>query len=142
MHLSFAEQASHGAFLFQNKFDVRRTGAFLVNLEWWAVGVLGAALGGRPVAAFHLAGVLAAGAFVLIVTRWLRLAGLSGAPLGWGLGLVLAGGGLGWLRGILGVPAPEIGDMRYAIYPWHQMYGPHALLGSALLLGALVFLAE
>ena len=46
-YASFAEQAQRGAWVFRNKFDTRPHEPFVVNLEWWAAGVLGRALGDR-----------------------------------------------------------------------------------------------
>jgi hypothetical protein len=133
-YLSFVEQASRGAFLFENKFDVRPHTAAFANLEWWLAGILGAGLG-SPLAGFQALRLLVLGLLVAGVARLLHDAGRRGGALAWGLALVTTGGGLGWLRLWRGVPGMEIVDLRAGVYPFHHVVNnPHFLAGSALLL--------
>lgn len=144
-YLSFVEQAARGALLFENKFDLRPFEPFFLNLEWLGVGWLAAALGGRVLLAFHLAGALAGALLAAVAARVLRLAGLDGRQAAWGLALLLCGSGLGWLRVLRGARlAAEVPDAYYAIFPWTQRLigGPHALVGTALLLLGLVQLTR
>jgi hypothetical protein len=134
-YLSFAEQASRGAFVFVNKFDATPHAPFLVNLEWWTAGRLGALLGGDLVLAFHLLGFLALLALVAGVVGALEQLGLSGKRLALGLALVFTGGGLGWLRLLQGVPGWQVPDLVTGLYPWQQgLSNAHFVLGTALLL--------
>ncbi len=139
-YLSFVEQARRGALVFANKFDLRPIAPFLVHLEWLAVGWLAAALGGRILLAFHVAGALAGGLLAAAVTRALRVAGLAGRELGWGLALVLCGSGIGWLRALRGAPLEQLPDAFLLIYPTNQRLvgSPHALLGTGLLILGLI----
>ena len=58
-YLSYAQQAEDGAFLFQNRVLLEEHPPALVNLEWWLVGRLSAALGGgRLLLAYRLLGIL------------------------------------------------------------------------------------
>lgn len=143
-YLSFIEQAARGALLLENKFDPRPIEPFFLNAEWLAVGWLAAALGGRLLLAFHVAGALAGGLLAAAATRVLRLAGLDGRQAAWGLALLLCGSGLGWLRALRGAWLPGVPDAYYCLYPWNQRLvgGPHALLGTGLLLLGLVQLTR
>jgi hypothetical protein len=134
-YMSFAEQASRGAFVFRNKFNIEPHQPVIVNLEWWAIGVLGAALGGRLEAAYHVVRLAALAGLVAALRRLLAAAGLTSARLGWALALVMTGGGLGWLRLAQGRPGSFIPDLLMGIYPWHQaLLNGHAVVGTALFL--------
>jgi hypothetical protein len=70
--------------------------------------------------------------------RFLRQGGLRGAPLVWALALFATGGGLGWVRTLMGVPSWEVPDVGMCVFPWSQaIVGAHGLVGTALLLAAL-----
>ena len=140
--LSFVEQARRGELLFKNKFDVRPQAGFLINLEWAGAGLLARALGLGPIGGFHVLGFVAAFVFVAAAARVLLSGGCRSLP--WGLGLVLAGGGLGWFRLWMGVRQWTLPDLATTLFPWNQRLagGPHALLGSGLFLWALVGFVE
>jgi len=140
MHLSFAEQAARGELALRNKFDLRPHGPFLVNLQWWASGVVVAASGGHPVVGFHVAGAFAALFALAVVARILARAGVRGGSLAWGLGLFCLGSGLGWLRLWRGEPLRDVQDAFLSLYPWNLRIvgGAHGLFGVALFLGTLV----
>ena len=134
-YLSFVEQASHGRVLFLNKFDpVPRPGR-IVNVEWWAAGVLALLCGGRLLLGFHLLGLLALAAVVFGARRLLAQGGLAGRPATWALALFATAGGLGWLRLLMGAPGWIVPDLLMGMYPWHQaLMNPHFVWGTALLL--------
>ncbi len=140
--LSFVEQACRGQLLFQNKFDVRPQEGFLVNLEWAGAGLLARALGLGPIGGFHALGFVAAFVFTAAAARILFLGGCR--SVGWGLAVVLAGGGLGWVALTAGARQWSLPDLATTLFPWNQRLagGPHALLGSGLFLWALAGLVE
>jgi hypothetical protein len=141
-YLSFAEQTRDGAFLFRNKFDTTPRAPVLVNLEWWAAGVLGRILGG-PVAGFHALRLLALYALVAGAVRVLTRGGLGGAHRAWALALFLTAGGLGWLRLWTGTPGWQIPDVAMGLYPFHQaLTNAHFVVGTALLLWSLLWLLD
>jgi hypothetical protein len=141
-YVSFAEQVRDGAFLFRNKFDPEPHEPVLVNLEWWAAGVLGRVLGG-PVAGFHALRLLALYALVAGAVRLLTRGGLSGSHRAWALALFLSAGGLGWLRLWTGTPGWQVPDIAMGFYPFHQsLTNAHFVVGSALLLWSVVRLLE
>jgi len=137
-YASFAEQAGRGRFLFANKFDPEPHRPVLVNVEWWAAGLLSALFGGRPGLGFGVLRVAAIGALIAAAARLLQAAGLRGAQLGWGLALVATGGGLGWLRFLLWrAPGAWMPDLQLGLYPWHQaVSNAHFVFAAALLLWA------
>lgn len=142
-YLSFTEQAARGALVFHNKFNVEPHRPIIVNLEWWAGGVLGALLGGRLVAGFHALWPLTLAALLLAASRLLRLGGLDGGHLLWGVMVVATGGGLGWLRLWQGTPGSHIPDLLMGIYPWHQaLLNGHTLVATALLLWTVFYYLE
>ena len=75
-YMSFAQQAEDGHFVFRNKLTTEPHRAALVNVEWWATGVLSRLLGRRPLLAFRIVGILAGLALLAGVDRWLVHAGL------------------------------------------------------------------
>jgi hypothetical protein len=142
-YLSYVEQAERGSFLFENKLEPPPRPRTLVNLEWWLVGQLSAALGGRPFLAYRLLALLAAFVLVAGVDRWLRAAGLPASHRLPGLMLVGLGagfGGVAWRAGLL--PLSEALDLRAGLFPFVELLAnPHFVLGSALLSwSALAFL--
>jgi hypothetical protein len=141
-YASFAEQARHGAFLFRNKFDTRPHDPFVVNLEWWAAGVVGRLLGG-PVAGWHALRLVALLGLVAGMARLLAQTGLVGLRHRWALALVLTGGGLGWLRLWTGNPGWQVPDIAMGFYPFHQsLTNAHFVVGTALLVWSVIFLLE
>jgi hypothetical protein len=134
-YLSFVEQASRGALLFVNKYDPRPHEPFLLNLTWWTGGALARVLGRDQRLGFLVLGALALLVLLLGAERFLRHGGLRGAPLAWALALFATGGGLGWLRTWMGVPAWQVPDVGTCMFPWSQaIVGAHGLVGTALLL--------
>lgn len=141
-YTSFAEQAQRGAWVFRNKFDTRPHEPFVINLEWWAAGVFGRALGG-PVAGFHALRLVALLGLVTGAASLLRAGGLSGARRAWALALFLAGGGLGWLLLWTGTPGWQVPDIAMGFYPFHQgLTNAHFVVGTALLVWAVVLLLD
>ncbi len=138
-YLSFVEQASRGATLFVNKYDPRPHEPFLLNLTWWASGVLARPLGHDPRLGSLVLGAAALLGLLLAAERFLRQGGLSGAPLTWALALFATGGGLGWLRTWMGAPPSQVPDVGMCIFPWTLVIGAggHGLVGTALLLAGL-----
>jgi hypothetical protein len=137
------EQASRGAFLFRNKSDLRPHRPFLANLTWWTAGVFAIPFRRDPRLGFLMVGAIGLLGLLGAAARLLRLGGLSGGPLAWGLALFATGGGLGWLRYWLGRPWSEIPDLGTLLYPFAQIVvSPHAIVGTALLLGSLAFFLE
>lgn len=142
-YLSFAEQASRGRFLFVNKFDARPQTGALVNLEWWLAGAMSIPLGGRLTLAWHALRVLSVLGLVFAFWRALAMGGLRGKALVWGLLLVVTGGGMGWLRLLLGQSGGQVPDIVAGIYPWHQMlFNTHFVFGAALLWWSLLLFLD
>jgi len=137
-YLSFAEQAGRGEYLFSNKFDWRPFDPMLVNLEWWAAGLLGRWLG-APLAGFHVLRLGALAALLLGSIGLLKLARRTPGECLWGVLLVATGGGLGWLRLALGTPGWHVPDILTGLYAWHQtLFNAHFVVGTALLVWTLL----
>jgi hypothetical protein len=137
-YLSFVQQAEAGAVLFHNKLVLEDHPAALVNLEWWTVGLLSRLLGGHPIAAYRLFGVLALVALVLGIDHWLVRAGLPVSHRLPALLLVTTGAGLGGIRFLLGAPIERCLDLTTGFFPILEvMANPHFVAGTALLLWAL-----
>jgi hypothetical protein len=138
-YFSYVQQAERGAFFFQNALLLEPHPPRLVNLEWWLVGRLSAALGGRPFLAWRLLAL--AGALLLLagLDRWLRSVGLPETHRLPALMLVGLGGGLGgiaWRAGI--VPLPEAIDLTTGLFPFLELLAnPHFVVGTALLVWSL-----
>lgn len=142
-YLSFVEQARHGAVLFRNKFDLRPQRPFLLNVTWWAGGVLALPFGGDPRSGFLAVGVLGTLGLLAAVARLLGQGGLRGRDLAWGLALVASGGGLGWLRLWRGDAWSDVPDLGTLLFPFAQaLVSAHAVVGTALLLGSLSFFID
>lgn len=139
-YASYVQQAEDGRFLMRNKLLDPAVGrAQLVNLEWWLVGRLSAAIGRRPMLAYRLFAVLATLALVAAAERWLAAAGVPPSHRLAGLLLVCLGGGLG---GVLfeatDRPAGRCLDMYAGIFPYLEaLANPHFVAGTALLAWAL-----
>lgn len=138
-YLSFVQQAEAGSFVFENKLLLEDHEATLVNLEWWLVGRLSALLGGQPILAYRLFGLLAALALLAGADRWLRACGLPDSHRLPALLLVTLGGGLGglaWRWGLL--PLADALDLRTGLFPFVELLAnPHFVAGTALLLWSL-----
>ena len=125
------QQAEDGAFLFQNKLEPSPHAARLVNLEWWAIGRLSAALGGRPFLAYRIFGVFASLALLAAVDAWLRRAGLPASHRLPALVLVATGGGLGGLIfELTDRPVGDSLDLSTGVLPLHGDAGEPALHGG------------
>ena len=139
-YVSYAQQAEDGRFLMRNKLvDPARERPLLVNLEWWSVGRLSAALGRRPLLAYRLFAVLATLALVAAAERWLSRAGVPPSHRFVALWLVFVGGGLGGLLfEATDVPARHCLDLSVAAFPYLEVLAnPHFAAGTALLAWAL-----
>ncbi len=138
-YLGYVEQAERGSLLLRNKLADPALPPSLVNLEWLTVGRLSSLLGGRPLLAYRMFGLLALAALVLGIDRWLARSGLPAERRLAGLLLVATGGGLGGLLFALGVlPGERALDVRTGAFPFvESMANPHFVAGTALLLAAL-----
>jgi hypothetical protein len=143
-YVSYVQQAEDGAFLFQNKLEPAPHEARLVNLEWWAIGRLSAAVGGRPFLAYRIFGGLASLALLAAVDAWLRRAGLPASHRLPALLLVATGGGLGGLIfELTDRPVGDSLDLSTGCFPFMGMLAnPHFTAGTALLLWALLELEQ
>jgi hypothetical protein len=143
-YLSFVQQAEDGAFLFRNKLVAEPRPGSLINLEWWAVGRLSAALGRRPWLAYRLFGAVATLLFLGALAHWLRRAGLPSSHQLAALLLISLGGGLGGPLFHLGlIPATRALDMRTGLFPAIELLvNPHFVIGTALMLVFLAALLE
>jgi hypothetical protein len=139
-YVSYVQQAEDGRFLMRNRvIDPARARPELVNLEWWSVGRLSAALGRRPLLAYRLFAVLATFALVGAAERWLSRAGVPPSHRVAALGLVFLGGGLGGLLfEATDLPARNCLDLSVGAFPYLEVLAnPHFAAGTALLAWAL-----
>ena len=138
-YLSFVQQAEDGAFLLRNKDISPPRPARLVNLEWWLVGRVSAAVGRRPALAYRLFGLAAALLLLAGVDRWLTAAGLPLAHRLPALLLVALGGGLGGALLTLGLrPLARSPDLYAGLFPFVELFAnPHFVAGTGLLLWTL-----
>lgn len=138
-YLSFVQQAEAGAALFHNKLLLEDHPRALLNLEWWGVGVLSRMLGGHPLLAYRLFGVVALVALVLAIDRWLVRAGLPASHRLPALLLVTTAGGFGGIRFLAGVPVEKCLDLKTGFFPILEILAnPHFVGGTALLAWALL----
>lgn len=138
-YLSFVEQAESGAALFHNKLVLEDHPAVLFNLEWWTVGVLSRLLGGHPLVAYRMFGLMALAALVLGIDRWLAGGGLPASHRLPALLLVTTGAGLGGIRFLLGTPIERCLDLTTGLFPVLEVFSnPHFVAGTALLLWTLL----
>lgn len=144
LYLSYVQQAEDGAFFFRNKLVSEPHAAGLVNLEWWAVGRLSAALGHRPFLAYRVLSWLAALLLLASLDAWLRRCGLPSTHRLPALVLVSVGGSFGGLLYLAGaLPARSALDMATGLFPAVGLLAnPHFTAGTALLLCALLGLAS
>ena len=139
-YVSFAQQAEDGHFLLRNKLlDPAVARAQLVNLEWWLVGRLSAAVGRRPLLAYRLFALLATLALVGAAERWLTATGVPATHRFAALWLVFLGGGLGGLLfEATDLPVARCLDLSVAAFPCLEVLAnPHFAAGTALLAWAL-----
>jgi hypothetical protein len=137
-YLSFAQQAEDGAFLFRNKLADEPQGPVLINLEWWLVGRLSAALGHHPLLAYRLLGLAAALALLAGLDRWLRGMGLPDRHRLSALLLVTTGGGLGGIFFTFLDNTRWYPDLFTGLFPFIELLANvHFVAGTALLLWAL-----
>jgi hypothetical protein len=142
-YLSFVRQAEEGRFVFDSAIYLPPHRPVLVNLEWWTVGRLSAALGGHPLLAYRLFGLAAMLALLFGIDRWLSGCGLPREHRLPALALVTTGGGLGgWLFEFSDLPASRCVDLATGMFPFVEaLANPHFVAGTALVLWALWFLA-
>jgi hypothetical protein len=139
-YVSYAQQAEDGRFLMRNRLlDPAPARPQMVNLEWWSVGRLSAALGRRPLLAYRILAVLATLALVGAAERWLTAAGVPRSHRLAALWLVFLGGGLG---GVLfeatDLPVRRCLDLSLGAFPYLEVLAnPHFAAGTALLAWAL-----
>jgi hypothetical protein len=135
-YMSYAQQAEAGRFLMRNKLlDPALARPELVNLEWWLVGRISAAIGRRPLLAYRLFALLATFALVGAAERWLSQAGVPPSHRLAALWLVFLGGGFGGLlfEGT-DVPVSRCLDLSVAAFPYLEVLAnPHFAAGTALL---------
>ncbi len=138
-YLSYVQQAEDGAIVFRNKLASPTLPPALFNVEWLAVGWLSVLLGGSPLLAYRLVGLLALVLFVVVVDRWLVRGGLPPSRRLAGLLLVFTGGGLGGVLMILGwLPGWRAYDVLAGLFPFVQtMANPHFVVGTTLLAAGL-----
>lgn len=144
LYLSYAQQAESGDFFFRNKLVLQDHPAALVNLEWWLVGVVSAALGQRPFLAYRLVGLVASLFLFAGLGRLLRRAGLPEDRLLPSLLLVGTGGGFGGLLMLAGLLTPARSlDVSTGLFPFVGLLGnAHFTVASALFVWALLGFAS
>jgi hypothetical protein len=142
-YLSYVQQAEDGALVFRNKLVSPDQPPALVNIEWLVVGWLSALLGGRPLVAYRVVGLLALGGLVFAVERWLVRGGLPPTRRLSGLLLVFSGGGLGWFLVAMGNPGGrQPWDLIAGLYPFIEaLANPHFVVGTALVAASLAAFA-
>jgi hypothetical protein len=134
-YLSYVRQAEDGAFLFRNKLVLADHAPALINLEWWTVGLLSRALGGRPLLAYRLLGMAAAFGLLLAVDRWHQAGGLPSTHRLLALLLVGTGAGAGgFLTHVAKRDPQECLDIQGGLFPFMEVLtNPHFVVGTALL---------
>jgi hypothetical protein len=109
-----------------------------MNLEWWLVGRVSAALGHHPLLAFRLLGLAAALALLAGLDVWLRGMGLPDPHRLPALLLVTTGGGLGGILFTFVDPARWYLDLFTGLFPFiGLLVNAHFVTGTALLLWTL-----
>jgi hypothetical protein len=143
-YLSFVQQASSGRLLFENKLVLEPHAPALVNLEWLVVGWLSAALGGSPLLAYRLFGIVAAFMLLWAVDYWLQRGGLPERHRLVALLLVATGGGLGGLAFKLDwLSYTDAIDLSAGLFPAVELLmSPHFVIATTLFLGTLAALVE
>jgi hypothetical protein len=137
-YLSFVQQAEDGAFWFRNKLVGEPQPPALLNIEWWLVGRLSAALGHHPLVAYRLVGLLAALALLAGLDAWLRGMGLPDPHRLPALLLVTMGGGLGGILFTFVDRARWYLDLYTGCFPFiGLLVNAHFVTGTALLLWTL-----
>ncbi|HXB57555.1 MAG TPA: hypothetical protein VN461_22525 [Vicinamibacteria bacterium] len=137
-YLSFVQQAEDGAFRFRNKLVEEPHPPALLNLEWWLVGRLSAALGHHPLVAYRLLGLAAALALLAGLDAWLRAMGLPDPHRLPALLLVTMGGGLGGILFTFGDQGRWYLDLFTGLFPFiGLLVNAHFVTGTALLLWTL-----
>ena len=138
-YLSYVQQAADGAFLFRNKLLLEDHPPSLINLEWWLLGRMSVALGGHPLVAYRILGLVAAFFLLWAADRWLRRCGLPDSHRLPALLLVALGGGFGGLLWqYAGRPAFRCLDFATGLFPSLELLSnPHFVVGTALLLWTL-----
>jgi hypothetical protein len=110
----------------------------LLNLEWWLVGRLSAALGHHPLVAYRLLGLATALALLAGLDAWLRGMGLPDPHRLPALLLVTLGGGLGGILFTFGDPGRWYLDLFTGLFPFvGLLVNAHFVTGTALLLWTL-----
>lgn len=139
-YFGYVQQASEGAFLFQNKLVLDPHPGRLVNVEWWITGMLSRALGGANALAFRVVGLVASLALVLGVDRMLVFAGLPERHRWAALLWVFTAGGLGGLRYVaFGLQPWRSLDLIAGLFPFIEvLINPHFVVGGALLVWTLL----
>ncbi len=142
-YLSYVQQAEDGAIVFRNKLAAPTLPPALFNAEWLLVGWLSVLLGGSPLLAYRLLGLLVLIVFVAVVDRWLVRSGLPPPRRLAGLLLVFTGGGLGGALVFLGwLPGSRAYDLLAGLFPFVQtMANPHFVVGTTLLTAGLLAFA-
>jgi hypothetical protein len=138
-YLSYVQQAEDGALVFRNKLAPPEMPPALINVEWLLVGWFSAVLGGSPILAYRLFGLLVLVPFVVLVDRWLLRGGLPPSRRLMGLLLVFTGGGLGGVLMSAGwLPGPSAYDVFAGFFPFvENLANPHFVAGTTLLVAAL-----
>lgn len=138
-YVSYVQQAETGRFLFEDKLTLTPHRPALVNLEWWAVGLLSRLLGRSPFLAYRVFAALCTFAFVAVVFLWLRGLGVPPTHRTAAAALVCCGGGLGGvLFQLTDRPVARCPDLAVGFHPFLALLAqPHWLAATTLLLCAL-----
>lgn len=139
-YFGYVQQGSEGAFLFQNKLVLEPHRGALINVEWWLMGQVSRALGGRNALAFRVVGLVAALFLVIGVDRMLVFAGLPATHRLAALAWVFTAAGLGGLRYVIfGLQPWRSLDLIAGFFPFIEvLINPHFVVGSALLVWTLL----
>lgn len=142
-YLSYAQQAEDGSLLFRSKLAPPAP-AVLFQAEWWLVGTLSRAFGGRPLLAYQLFGALATLALLAAAELWLSRLGVPPSRRAAALLLTALGGGLGGLLfELTDLPVSRCVDLFTGMFPFLEIVGnPHFVAGTALLLWSAWLLSE
>ena len=150
-YIAWAQQAKDGAWRFGDLYTTTGHAPLLVNPLFLLIGRVAALCAVTPVAVLNVTALLAVPLFLFAVARTVRLLGLGTLASTAALFMALGGGGISWVRALLGLTGLggilRVGDMGpdfsyFDLYPLASFfifpYNALAVAVLALLAGMIV----